>query len=848
MVLLNRITIKSLKLNKNRTIVTIIGIILATALITGITTLVSSFLKSTIEHAKITDGNYHYEFIDVPQQEVEEIKNNKNVESLFVTQNLGNGIMQSEKETLNFNVQIIGASKDAMQNLGMQLIEGKMPENENEIVISSSIEKYEKIKLEIGEEITIINSENSTKKYKIVGIVNITDNNLEPQFTSNCYTIITNLNNFAKEEKLNVYVRYKDLSTRIETAVQILKVDEQTYNKLKTENRKQTEENLSINESNRYIYYINNNLITLEIGDFKDQTLSMIYAVSAVIIGIVIITSVYCIKNSFNISITEKIKQYGMLASIGATSKQIKRSVLYEAFILGIISIPIGIIIGTFSIYLVLKIIEQIFFESLNGMQFKFATNVYAVGIATLLSILTIYLSARKSAKKASKISPIEAIRNNQEIKIKSKTIKSSKLIKKIFGVGGDIAYKNLKRNKQKYRTTVVTIIISVSVFISMFSFTNYAFKVSEIYYKKYKYNVFLFDGNNERLKEISQDSKINIYPFSLLRMARVIDKNAQNHRSKEAEEIGFFENHKELNFYILSLGKEEYKRYIKRIGLDYEKTKNKAVLMDYKTELINIDGNKKHIIFRQSDYKSGDIIQFKKYIIDEDDVNEQTKNETFELEIAKITEENPIGLEKLELGSALLIVSDEFMDNMGLDYSTIGLFIDAKNDKELEEYVKENYSDACEYIGNMAEEEREQNAMLYVITISLYLFIIVISLIGITNIFNTITTSMELRQKEFAMLKSIGMTKKEFNKMIRLESIFYGLKSLIIGVPLGICLSYLIYKGFVKNVEMAYILPIKEIIITILVVFILVGIIMKYSLNKINKQNIIETIRKDNI
>ena len=133
-------------------------------------------------------------------------------------------------------------------------------------------------------------------------------------------------------------------------------------------------------------------------------------------------------------------------------------------------------------------------------------------------------------------------------------------------------------------------------------------------------------------------------------------------------------------------------------------------------------------------------------------------------------------------------------------------------------------------------------------VTVCLYTFIAVITLIGITNIFNTITTSMELRQKEFAVLKSIGMTKKEFNRMIRLESIFYGTKALIIGVPLGIIISYIIYKAFLKGISVDYVLPINGIIIAIVAVFVLIGAIMKYSLKKINKQNIIETIRNDNV
>ena len=147
-----------------------------------------------------------------------------------------------------------------------------------------------------------------------------------------------------------------------------------------------------------------------------------------------------------------------------------------------------------------------------------------------------------------------------------------------------------------------------------------------------------------------------------------------------------------------------------------------------------------------------------------------------------------------------------------------------------------------------MEESIRAENAIVLVVSIFLYGFIGVITLIGITNIFNTITTNMNLRKKEFAMLKSIGMTKKEFNRMIRLESIFYGVKSLIIGIPIGLVLSYGMYNMFKNSMEMEYVLPYKAIIVAIVFVAVVIGIIMRYSMSKINKQNIIETIRNDNI
>ena len=221
-----------------------------------------------------------------------------------------------------------------------------------------------------------------------------------------------------------------------------------------------------------------------------------------------------------------------------------------------------------------------------------------------------------------------------------------------------------------------------------------------------------------------------------------------------------------------------------------------------------------------------------------------------FSIEIVR-SNERPMGLEQSYSFGGYLIVSDKIFDTYFKD-RYFSLYVNAKDTKKLENYIDDlvKEDDAFKNVSytNLEEEVKAQNAMVLIVSIFLYGFITVISLIGITNIFNTITTNMNLRSKEFAMLKSIGMTKCEFNRMIRLESIFYGMKSLLIGIPIGLMGSYIIYLAFKEGLEFSYIFPLKPLCIVVLFVSIIIGIIMKYSLSKINKQNIIETIRNDNI
>lgn len=203
-----------------------------------------------------------------------------------------------------------------------------------------------------------------------------------------------------------------------------------------------------------------------------------------------------------------------------------------------------------------------------------------------------------------------------------------------------------------------------------------------------------------------------------------------------------------------------------------------------------------------------------------------------------------PYGFENVYSNGGYIVLNNKYFNN--IDYYGADLMIDSLDTEQLTNNIL-NMDGELNYY-DMDEEAKAEKSIVIVISIFLYGFIGVITLIGVTNIFNTITSNMELRQKEFAMLKSVGMTKKEFNHMINLETLFYSSKSLIYGSILGIIGSYFVHRAFAGKIDTQFVLPYKAILICILFVFIVVYMIMKYSMNKINKQNMIETIRKENI
>ena len=869
--LLNKLTIKNLKLNKKRTLVTVIGIMLSVALITAVASIYTSGIKSLINYEIYQKGNFHAAYFDVPISDIAIFNNNRSIENINLVQNIGYAKIDSKNEYKPYAF-VKAFSKSSLENLSIKLVEGRLPENENEIIIPTHLKTNGRLELKVEENITLDigkridndgyeltqnnpytyeqNSNESiintiTKTYEIVGIIERPATNIE-SYSSPGYTFITYMDGNNLNGVVDIYAQYTKAGTKnaYKITANLIGVNENLFEKVNSKDSLASAEDISTLNSQmnsaKYQINLNSYLIDLENNPISSSSIGGLGIVAGIVIGIIIFTSVFCIKNSFDISITEKTKQYGILRSIGATRKQIRKNVFYEASVLGTIGIPLGILSGFLASY-VLILISNYYLKDMfvDDLKLNFSFSFTAVLVATILGIVTIYFSAFKSAKRASKVSPIDSIRNSADIKIKSKKIKSPKIIKKIFGIGGNISYKNLKRNKKKYRTTVISITVSVLVFIALSSFMALAFDVIDNELKLEDTNVLLSasDFKEDSYKKFIETTNLdNIENYTILRQAAF--KIKDNLYSQQYIDWIKLEINPESDNYliIMVLGKEQYNKYIDSLGLKYNNIKDKVILSDYSTVRTYDQETEKFVnkYMRIYGLSKGDTVNI---TLD--------NNTEYELEIGYITEERPFGLKNFD--NAMLIISDELFDNIATS-DTLQIYYKSSNANKLQDDIDEFLKGEDYYLSNSEEQVRIMNNLFILIGIFLYGFIIVISLIGITNIFNTITTNMELRRQEFAMLKSIGMTTKEFNKMIRLESLFMGIKSLLVGIPIGIALSYVIYHFLGKEAGIPYKFPLLPIIISIATVFLLIFTIMKYSINKINKQNTIETIRNENI
>ena len=878
---LNKLTKKNLLLNKKRTVVTIIGIMLSTALVCAVAGLVTSAQQTFVNLIKNNDGDYHISFSNVPQEQQKYITQNNAVDSYYTTKELGYSEFDSIQNEDKPYIYVVSMNEKAFEKGAYKLIEGRMAQNENEIVIPQHLIDNGRVKINVGDKITLnvgtrelmdgskLNQKNpylassskeyiyqetgkagdsedyeeqivdgQTKEYTVVGIMKRPNTGLEP-YSAPGYTAVTysneggNIGNTDKKvsKTFNFYVTLKNPK-------EYENVMNQIKNTIETENESEIEVEANVD------------LLRFE-GVLSESTLGVLYGIASVIIVIIVVSSVFVIRNSFSISVSEKTKQYGMLASVGATKKQIKRSVLLEGLYIGIIAIPLGILLGIVAIIILLWIVNLLIGDMMEGTEFVYNVPEMAILISVVISGITIFLSCLIPAIKASKIPPIEAIRGTDDIKIKTRKIKTSKLTKKLFGIGGVIASKNLKRNRKKYRTTVVSLVVSISIFIALSSFLTYGQMMTGSYYTDLNYNITVHGGNEALYEKIATWSGINSYSYSYQTSAEIdvnkygtdfakeeLENKKQIYEEDFPEDVGKYE-YNTLGLTIVMVNNDYFKSYVKSLGMNEKDYSNIAILGD---DMIHYLGQGKSKVEHYFNVKAGDSME-----VTMDDEQKQIK-------ISKITTERPMGYESCYTEGGYLFVSEDYpvVTKDKSELNSGSLCIDAQKPSEIENKLTDLKKESEEFenimVTNLAEYADQEKRIIILVSIFLYGFIAVITLIGVTNIFNTITTNMILRSKEFANLKSIGMTTKEFNKMIKLESIMYGAKSLLIGIPIGLFGSYEIFKSFTNSIDFGFIVPWQAIIISVVFVFIIVGLTMKYSLNKINKQNIIETIRQDNI
>lgn len=893
--IINKVTLKTLWKNKVRTLVTIIGIILSAAMITAVTTSISTLRNYLLEVIIEQEGDWHGSASGISSEKLDELKENDEIESITTVQNIGYSLLEDCINESKPYLFIAGMAHNFSESMPVHLTAGRLPSNASEIILPNHLETNGGVIYSIGDELKLnigirelngtylnqndpfIGSENgeseslTIKEQRSFTVVGFYQRPNYESYSAPGYTALTVDNG----ERIYSY----DVYLKVRHPKEIFAFMDETFQE--------------------YQYKTNNDYLRFSGISDNSSYNSVFYSLAAILIGIIVFGSISLIYNAFSISVSERTKQFGLLSSIGATRKQMTRGVLFEAFALSIVGIPLGILAGILGMGITFKFTENIFTSYIGSgtnTVFHMSVSWEAIIIAALIAIITVLISAYIPAKRAVRVSAIDAIRLSKDVRIKTSKVKTSKLIYRLFGFEGMLARKNFKRNRKKYRATVISLFLSIVLFISASSFSAYlkesTGKVMEPsgYDIIYTYTPDLaekhpLDEVYSNLKNLSgvKDSSYTImnYPYYTEIAADNLSPEYVEYALKSLnynlEEVLYTY----INVAEYFIDDVSFEKYLNDNSMNtdthMDPDKPLPVILDYSRIFDFNEGRYYTMGLLKDDLKKIDMIQFAEmddlYFTGEtQEVNGQTvyiymdkegnkKQLTAEkaakdytIEVGNFTDKKPFFVSTNEgLRISLLYPISAVSKVLGeeSELNTITMFFKTNDHKAVYDKMYKalsgmglNTSRLFDY-ASMAESDR---AIITVLDVFSYGFIVLISLIAAANVFNTISTNIGLRRHEFAMLKSIGMTKKMFNKMMNYECLLYGLKGLLYGIPVSIGVTYLIYKSILNGLKIGFFIPWYSIVLAVGSVFLVVFATMLYSMDKIKKDNPIDALKAENL
>lgn len=861
--IINKLTIRHLKENKRRTLVTIIGVIISVAMISAVATLSVSFLDLTIRENISQNGEWHVKYKDVNAKQLEAIEKDNETEKVMLSRDLGYAHFPDSKNESKPYLFIKEYNATAFKQFPIELSEGRLPKAENEVVISEEIEKNasvqykigDQLSLDIGNRVTHNQEEGLDQSYSLTIDENGVAEELKIKSTET-FTIVGKIkrpkweNSLAPGYTIISYVD-KDVVSNADKAdaiVVLKKVKGSLFKHAEKLAEQQGIESISYNTELLRFY-----------GVTKNEGLFItLFSLAGIIMAVIIVGSVALIYNAFAISVSERSRHLGMLASVGATKKQKRNSVFFEGAIIGAISIPLGFLSGIGGMAVTFAFINSYLHDALNtSVKLKVIVTPASILVACVVSILTIFISTYLPAKRASKVSAIDALRQTQDVKLTRKAVKTSKFVRKLFGIEAEIGLKNLKRNKRRYQATVFSLVISIVLFLAVSFFTDNIKKSLELSQHDISYDIQVY-GSGVDSEDLAPLANLDYVTDSIL--LNDVTVNAMipvEMASKEIQQLAKEDDS------VVKEGKYPY--YATLHGLDQESFKEFANSIEADVEKLDNPNDPSAIIIEKIKYEDAESGKFIEEKTIHGEIGQMVDLHTFDYEgngdqqflnsikIGALTDQVPMGVQTASLGGLDIIVTQETLDNLIRSNKQLQsemnpyLYLNSSDplgtQKALDEAISSNM-----YVYNVYERRQEQEQMVLMLSVFTYGFITLISLISIANIFNTISTSITLRKREFAMLRSVGMTPKGFNKMINYESIFYGIKSLTYGLPISGIVMYLMYLGLRQTFEYGFAVPWMSVAFVIVIIFVIVGLAMLYSIQKIKKENIIDGLKQESI
>lgn len=852
----NKLTYRHLKENKGRTVVTTLGICVSVAMITAVFVAMASFLNLFGEIGKISSGNWDACYYYLNQSQIEQVEKDSRISKVGLKYGSENKSFQIKNPTSykRGTADMIIGDKSYFEMVLTGNFDGKVPANENEVAVEKNfLDKNGMKDAKVGDKIVLTQGQRQLDDGSYVtGSYFDKGEKFVPSGDEKEYTITAILHTNPATKYSSVWRGISEDEIKngdICAYFTLTKQDSSAYSTIEA-----IQKDYKIDA-----YQANEDVLASYLSGRQDGFLVTMLPIVLVVLILIVIASVMLIYNAFGMSLSERVRYLGMLASVGATKSQKRKSIYFEGAILGAIGIPVGILAGILGIGITLKLVgHKIISTGMivgvndSNMQMKTVVPAWAIIGIILVSIFTIFISAFIPARKASKITPIDAIRQRQEIKVKPKKLKAPKYIKKIFGYEGELAYKNLKRNGKKSRLITVSIALSIVLFISCNYFCSMFIQASG-YEKTIPYQIStVISLEHKKDLEDALDKMQNVDKYyvdmvnsnySLGKKGNLKDTDIKNLSHYNSSYAKLFENGS-VTMAIHYIDDSEFNKLCQNNDIDYNSFYGKNV----KCLLLN------NLTHKQDTSKVFNNSIIGQHIAERDEfVNEGDEPLDFEVGGLVKYDKNSLPCSFVPANVVGVFVPYSQYVNVikkGLEPNDVSLAMCIETDEHKE--VAENLTTLLNendfggnYVLDNVDTLETMNTVMFIIQVFVYGFITLISLITIANIINTISANIALRRKEFAMLKSVGTTPKGFSKMVSLESVFYALKAVIFGVPISVLISVVLNKMLGES-SIPYHFDIKLYLSVIIIVFVLISITMIYSVRKLKDDNIIEALKED--
>ena len=698
---------QGLKNSRTRSLVTVIGVALSAAMFTAVATFAVSLQSYLVNGAIARYGGWHVDFPGVDAAFVQEQARDERVADIVTFDNIGYARLEGGQNPDKPYLFLAGFSRETFEALPLDLILGRLPERGDEILVPAHVASNGGVHISVGDVLFLSVGERmdgdevldqhvpyrsgeepgtgkeslltiEKKAYRVVGIYR------RPSFeerTAPGYTLITAADSLQADSSgsCSAFVTLRN------------PYQARSYGE----------------EAADGAYALNQEVMRfLGLSD-SEAINGYLYAVGIGLVLLIMLGSVFLIYNSFTISLNDRVQQSGILLSVGATERQLRSMALFEGFCIGLAGIPLGVLAGIPVVKLILVLVRENFKNMLyDDVPLELTVSAPALAAAALVSMATILISAWIPARKAARMPVMECIRQTNELKLDTKALRTSKSSARLLGLPGTLAMKNFKRNKGRYRSVILSLTLSVVLFVAAGSFGTALEKLSEM-------------------------------------------------------------------------------------------------------TVVDMDGD---ILFRSADMEEGELLK----------VCENLKTAS--------------GVYKSECREEGMLVF--WSESPARSTEEMAAMLEVTGIGGSHAYTLKNIHETLE--GN--------RNLLFVVKLFSTVFTAMISLIAVANVFNTISTNVRLRRRELAMLRSVGLSDREFGQMMRFECLIYGWRTLCFGLPAALLVSWLIHWWLTgrEEIRIPFPIPWKGLGISVLGVFIVIFVTQLYAAGRIKRENIIEALRDD--